>query len=380
MTNFNFDFLKGTFVCSLFFYLTASFSVQSQELYDMESITEIKIYFSQNNWDQLLDQYYLNEMDERLIADSVLINGSMKDSVGVKYKGNSTFNENNAKNPINIALDYVHNNQDYQGFRTLKLSSGQKDPSFLREVLSYEVARKYMQAPLSNFARVYINGNYHGLYSSSESVNKDFQRNYLYADNNNTRVKCNPVSVFNGGSSLVYLGNDSASYYDYYELKSDYGWQDLIDLTNEINNSPENIENHLDIEQNPQFISDRNKDFFQIQHAWSKKNLDGVKDKMTTEVHSEFMNEIAEMNSKGHTSTLENLMVNKTEVTDSWEENSTKYMTLKFEVSLIEYEADKNGNIISGNKDSYTDITEFWTFSQENHGRDWKVSGVENPA
>ena len=126
MTNFNFDFLKGTFICSLFFYLTTSFSVQSQELYDMESITEIKIYFSQNNWDQLLDQYYLNEMDERLIADSVLINGSMKDSVGVKYKGNSTFNENNAKNPINIALDYVHNNQDYQGFRTLKLSSGQK--------------------------------------------------------------------------------------------------------------------------------------------------------------------------------------------------------------------------------------------------------------
>lgn len=248
MTNFNFDFLKGTFICSFFFYLTTSFSVQSQELYDMESITEIKIYFSQNNWDQLLDQYYLNEMDERLIADSVLINGSMKDSVGVKYKGNSTFNENNAKNPINIALDYVHNNQDYQGFRTLKLSSGQKDPSFLREVLSYEVARKYMQAPLSNFARVYINGNYHGLYSSSESINKDFQRNYLYADNNNTRIKCNPVSVFNGGSSLVYLGNDSASYYDYYELKSDYGWQDLIDLTNEINNSPENIENHLDID------------------------------------------------------------------------------------------------------------------------------------
>ncbi len=139
-------------------------------------------------------------------------------------------------------------------------------------------------------------------------------------------------------------------------------------------------ENHLDIEQNPQFISDRNKDFFQIQHAWSKKNLDVVRDKMTTEVYLEFMDEIAEMNSKGHTSTLENLMVNKTEVTDSWEEHSKKHMTLKFEVSLIEYEADKNGNIVSGNKDSYTDITEFWTFTQEGQGRDWKVSGVETPA
>ena len=162
-----------------------------------------------------------------------------------------------------------------------------------------------------------------------------------------------------------------------------YGEQDFSGQgTRPLDGEPSNYgeENNLDIEQDPQFISDRNKDFFSIQHAWSKKNLDGVKDKMTAEVYSEFMNEIAEMNGKGHTSTLENLMINKTEATSSWEENSTKYITLKFDASLIEYEADKNGNIISGSKDGYTDITEFWTFAQEGLGKDWKVSGVENPA
>ena len=46
----------------------------------------------------------------------------------------------------------------------------------------------------------------------------------------------------------------------------------------------------------------------------------------------------------------------------------------------ISGEIDKNGNIVSGNKDSYTDITEFWTFTQEVQGADWKVSGVETPA
>ena len=110
----------------------------------------------------------------------------MKDSVGVKYKGNSTYNANNAKNPINIALDYVQANQDYQGFRTIKLSNGQKDPSFVREVLSYEIARKYMKAPQSNYAEVHINGVYHGLYVNTESINSDFQNDYLYADRDNT--------------------------------------------------------------------------------------------------------------------------------------------------------------------------------------------------
>ena len=90
-----------------------------------------------------------------------------------------------------------------------------KRPLILREALSYEIARKYMQAPRSNYAKVYINGSYHGLYTNSESINSNFQNNYLYANKNNTRIKCNPQNVNNGGSSLEYLGADSASYYDF---------------------------------------------------------------------------------------------------------------------------------------------------------------------
>lgn len=226
--------------------LTTTLLLSAQELYDIDNITNIEIYFSENNWNDILIDYY--ELDEYLMADSVVINGSAKDSVGVKYKGNSTFSENNAKNPFNISLDYIQDNQDYQGYRTLKLSSGQKDPSFLREVLSYEIARKYMVASQSNYAKISINGSYHGMYSSSESVNTDFQKDYLFADKDNTRFKCNPVNVNNGGSSLEYLGADSVSYYDFYEIKSDAGWQDLIDLTYSIKNTPNNIENVLDID------------------------------------------------------------------------------------------------------------------------------------
>jgi hypothetical protein len=226
-----------------------SFSVWAQDMYDANSITTIKLYFSQPDWNSQLVDFYLDDLDQRLLADSVVINGSVKDSVGVKYKGNSTFDENNVKNPINIALDYIQGNQDYQGFRTIKLSNVKNDPSFLREVLSYEIARKYMVASQSNYAKVYVNDNYLGLYVSSESINSDFQSDYLYSDNDNTRFKCNPESVFEGnGSSLEYLGNDSSAYYDFYEIKTDYSWQDLIDFTYTIENSPENIESILNVD------------------------------------------------------------------------------------------------------------------------------------
>ena len=120
--------------------------INAQSFFDMNNISIIEIYFAQNNWNQLLiDNYY---SEEYLLADSVIFNGSTKDSVGVKYKGNSTFSENNVKNPLNISIDHFKTNQDYQGHETIKLSNGQKDPSFIREVLSYEIARKYSIASL----------------------------------------------------------------------------------------------------------------------------------------------------------------------------------------------------------------------------------------
>jgi len=161
------------------FFTFVILSLRAQQLYDIDNISTIEIYFSDNNWNQQMIENYASE--DYLLADSVVINGSVKDSVGVKYKGNSTFSEDNSKNPLNISIDYVQDNQDYQGYQTLKLSSGQKDPSFVREVLSYEIARKYMQAPLSNYAKVFINGSYHGMYCNSESVNSDFQRKHLYS-------------------------------------------------------------------------------------------------------------------------------------------------------------------------------------------------------
>jgi hypothetical protein len=81
-------------------------------------------------------QYYANDIDERLVAVSFTLNGESCDSLGVKFKGDSTYNENNAKNPLNIKLDYIED-QQFQGYKTLKLSNGQKDLSFIREVLSY---------------------------------------------------------------------------------------------------------------------------------------------------------------------------------------------------------------------------------------------------
>lgn len=227
----------------------------SQSLYNMNTVNTIEITFQEPNWDAILDQLYADGNEERLLG-TVTINGQVFDSVGVRYKGNSTYNANQVKNPFNIKLDYVIDKQLFEGYGTLKLANNAKDPSFLRETLSYEIARKYLPSSLSNYANVYVNGELIGLYTSDQDVDKFFMRTY-FASDENARIKGELTS--DGGPPTggvwEYYGTDSSSYYDKYALESDFGWQELMWFLDTLNNHTESVEKVLNIDRHLWFIA-----------------------------------------------------------------------------------------------------------------------------
>ena len=105
-----------------FLSLLLSANLYAQNLYDINNITLIEITFVESDWDAIMDANNLANLGEKLPA-TVSINGTSYDSVGVAFKGNSTYNASNPKNPLNIDLCYDQT-QRYQGYETLKLSSG----------------------------------------------------------------------------------------------------------------------------------------------------------------------------------------------------------------------------------------------------------------
>ena len=229
--------------------LACSLSATAQSFYDTNTIQDIRIVFAESNWDALLDAQ-AQSTEDYIPAQSVTINGTVFNNVGVKYKGNSTYNPNNQKNPLHIELD-TYQSQDYQGYTDIKLSNVAYDPTFVREPLSYSILRQYMHAPESNYANVYINGTLMGVYVSSESISKKFVNKHFYS-NNNSFFKCNPIGGAGPGSSsfpnLAYLGTTISSYEPAYEMNSDAGWEDLINLTNTLSNNTANIESVLDVD------------------------------------------------------------------------------------------------------------------------------------
>ncbi|MDA9873181.1 CotH kinase family protein [Saprospiraceae bacterium] len=235
------------FTLILLSFLTIQLS--AQDFYDLYTLQTIKITFAESNWDQLLDTEKAGN-EGYTMAQSVAINGEVYDSVGVKYKGNSTYQTNQVKNPFHIELD-TYKEHDHQGYKDIKLSNVAKDPSFLREVLSYDILGNYMDAPKSNYANVYVNGNLMGLYSNSEAITKTFTKD-RFGSKNGAFVKCNPPAgagpQSNDFPNLVYLGEDSTDYYEAYEIKSDAGWDELLDLCDTLDNHTDAIEQILDVD------------------------------------------------------------------------------------------------------------------------------------
>ena len=238
---------KTALILGLFCFTFTSFS---QDVFDI-GVRKIEIFFNEPNWDNILDSYYANDIGERLIADSILIDGIMDDSVGVKYKGNSSYNVNNTKNPMNIKLDYINNGQSIDGYNVLKLSNGFHDPSFVREVLSYEMARKYMPASKATYANVFVDGILIGLYTCVQSIDDDFTNEHFYerkgpffkADNTGVSVQgCM------GQLGILEYYADTNCYQRAYEMESTWDWAKLGNFLDTLNNHFTEIENVMDID------------------------------------------------------------------------------------------------------------------------------------
>ena len=141
-------------VCLSITYATAS----AQIFYNTTGIRDVRLSFPNDDWDKFLDSSKRSGSEARLTG-TLLLEGQKFNNVGVRYKGNSSYFASRKRSikklPLNIKLakgDLIEGK-----YGTLKLSNVNRDASFLREALSYEIIRSYMPAPQCNFARVFVN-------------------------------------------------------------------------------------------------------------------------------------------------------------------------------------------------------------------------------
>lgn len=235
-------------------------------LYDSATIRSFYLNFGQPNYWQLMTQNYQSGTD---IPASVIVDNVTYDSIGVRFKGNTSYMmiQNSQKKSFNLSIDHVHANQDLMGYNTLNLNNSFEDRSFLREVFYLHQIRKHIPAAQANFVHLYINNADWGLYPNVQQMNKDYLKEwYLSNDGAHWRATTGtqgPPGWGDGTAALNFLGSNASTYQQYYTLKSSdvtNPWTFLVDVCDKLNNTtvanlPNVLPAYLDVDRTLWFLA-----------------------------------------------------------------------------------------------------------------------------
>ncbi len=124
-------------------------------LYASNVVRTLFIDFEEADWEKELADFHGTDVD---VPAKLTVDGKTLRHVGVHFRGMSSHMMvgEGSKRSFNVSIDYVHDKQNLLGYRTLNLLNSHEDPSFLRSILFYQVAREYVPAPKANFVRVVI--------------------------------------------------------------------------------------------------------------------------------------------------------------------------------------------------------------------------------
>ena len=94
-------------------------------------------------------------------------------NVGIRSRGLGS--RSSDKPGLELEFDYYDAGQRFLGLRSLVLDNLVTDPSMLREAVATAFLRRVgVPAPRESFARLFVNGEFVGLYAMVEAVNRDF--------------------------------------------------------------------------------------------------------------------------------------------------------------------------------------------------------------
>lgn len=239
--------LKKIYILVLAIVLNSSAFAQidGDNIFANPQIITIELTFAQPGyWDSLTANY---TTETYMKADLTLTDetGTYTFSdVGVRLKGNSTYNHPNDKKSFKIDFNEYVSGQKYDGLKKLNFNNAFKDPTLMREKVFFDVCRAAdVPAPRANFANVYMNGTLKGFYTVVEQIDDQFL-DWKILDDSGNLFKAGDNFTNQGSigtpADLMYYGANQTSYADRYELKTNEDvndWTDLIDFIDFINNS-----------------------------------------------------------------------------------------------------------------------------------------------
>jgi predicted lipid-binding transport protein (Tim44 family) len=119
-----------------------------------------------------------------------------------------------------------------------------------------------------------------------------------------------------------------------------------------------------------------------IVNAYAEGDRRTLKNLLSREVYDGFESAIAEREKRGDTVESRFVSIDNAEITAAEVRARNIQATVRFQSKLISVTRNKEGNVIDGNAEKVTDVTDVWTFARDASSRDpnWKLVATEAEA
>jgi predicted lipid-binding transport protein (Tim44 family) len=116
-----------------------------------------------------------------------------------------------------------------------------------------------------------------------------------------------------------------------------------------------------------------------IVSAYAEGDRRTLKNLLSREVYEGFEGAITEREKRGETVESRFVSIDNAEITGAEQRGRNAQVTVRFTSKLVSVTRDKNGNVIDGNAEKVTDVTDIWTFARDVSARDpnWKLVATE---
>ncbi len=240
-------------------------------LFDDSKVQSVNIIMDESSWQEMID----NAMSEEFYACDIIINGVTYKNVGIRPKGNTSLTmiaSDNTTDRYSFKIDFGKyiDGQTCDGLDVLVLNNLMSDATYMKEYLAYDLF-KFMDvdASLTAFTEVKVNGEDWGLYLAIEGVEESFaQREYGYTHGKLYKPESDSVEGGGGGemgfgsssagADLSYIDDEADSYSDIFNnavFDVDSADQKaVIEALKNINDGTE-LEKYIDVDQMLRYIA-----------------------------------------------------------------------------------------------------------------------------
>src|SRR5665213_1245087 len=116
-----------------------------------------------------------------------------------------------------------------------------------------------------------------------------------------------------------------------------------------------------------------------IVNAYAEGDRRTLKNLLSRDVHDNFEAAIDEREKRGETVESRFVAIDNAEITGAELRSKTTQLTVRFVSQLISVTRDKSGDVIDGNAEKVTDVTDVWAFARDTTSRDpnWNLVATE---